>query len=161
MGVVVFGVRRVHPLASGYQPRKSIRDSLSDNRLDIRHGLLFRHLLVADVLADHLRWFPVASRVFSTAFRMPDGGAISRVIRLGIIGPFKTVRNFCDAVGAVYLDRDRIPAVLGYRQQLERARLLAGFFDMGVGLREHRGYLSCRDGVIALANRDRFCTHSK
>ncbi len=67
--ILVFSVVRTSPADVGSRARKNLNDQIVYSRLDFRHDLLFRNVLVADVCTDNIRWISMAARVFSDVGR--------------------------------------------------------------------------------------------
>lgn len=98
----------------GGRPRKGIGREGADNGLDFRHLLFFRHLLVAYLFTYPLRGIPGAAHIFSAPVRLPDRRYLPRAIRSRPFRTAKTAWALCCLFRPFYLDRDRVPAFLGY-----------------------------------------------
>lgn len=83
-------------------------------RLDIRDGVFFRDVLVADLRPDHLRRLPAERRVSVVFLRSGRRGAVSGDVCGRVVGAASAVRIPCVSSCAVRVGGDGVSAVLGY-----------------------------------------------
>lgn len=92
--MVVPGVVCTRAAYVGNRATKGIDVEIIPARLAVRHSILFRHLLVADLRPDSLRRFSVAAGVSAHIYRLPDLGAVSSDLYDTTLDPDPTIWKF-------------------------------------------------------------------